>query len=170
MSHTRTRKHTLRRRSLCDRLETRRHLPSITSHCTFLELDEREWTRQSVSVPSNSSSIDAYHQLSVQESVRERKGLPVDTRDMGWRQERVLECCTIVLASSVSLHTRTCPRSRAVGRFRSAYLPQATQHVAARWFCEPAFERLRGTPDSIVNRYAWTATIALCPALRLTLC
>jgi ubiquitin-conjugating enzyme E2 O len=35
-------------------------------------------------------------------------------------------------------------------RFQSSCLPMLT--MSSRWFCEPAYEKLRGTEEGIVNR------------------
>lgn len=80
----------------------------------------------------------------------------VDSGNLGRRQERILESLAIITPASPRLHPGSCPGQRTVSptatlvQMYLMYVELTIIHVF-RWFCEPAYDKLRGTEEGIVN-------------------
>ena len=71
---------------------------------------------------------------------------------MGRGQERDMERVTIFAFASLCVYPGFGPRQGAVRiTFHESEILLLTAFF--RWFCEPAYEKLRGTEEGIVNRY-----------------
>ena len=79
--------------------------------------------------------------------------MPIYIGHLGWGQERVVESFKVLIVTGLHFHSGISPCERAVS-LRYVSSPRPTKLTATfRWFCEPAYEKLRGTDEATVNRY-----------------
>lgn len=85
---------------------------------------------------------------------------------MGGGQERDVERVEVIVTASVRFNTRSGPREGTVGLMCFVFASTSSLNIPlpSRWFCEPAYEKLRGTEEGIVNRLAaFTCKTMRCP-------
>ena len=82
----------------------------------------------------------------------------VDSWNMDWRQERNLERYQIIPVTGICVNSRT---SLGKGTVSTSFFKLNNNNNnnnkiypfnLFRWFCEPAYEKLRGTEEGTVNR------------------
>ena len=80
--------------------------------------------------------------------------MPLHSGDLGWRSKRIMESRKVFSSPSIRINPGTCACERTVrtpDHISLFYRHSFMLIHGFRWYCEPAYEKLRGTDEGKVN-------------------